>query len=340
MRDIFSFVELARSQKAQGLLLQAGNSPLADFIHSNAKITDLPLSVGELTGWLDSFLSPREKSLFKEKGFVSGNRVSGALVIKWQAVFGKDDMYVHFAWRDQQAEDNSKWELPAILNAQFAKESGLTLVVGPTRSGRTAFLQKLCKDLVKDHRRAVIYASPAQDFLPQAGVTRVSMSTLAQYGQGHEPPGYVVIDSSEENLLPAAIRIVEQGAQVIWTLGGSDVVSALRRVSFRPADGLYERLIEALQTSVAVRLIPAIEGGVLPVLEMIAMNSAVKERLQGKDFVGALSLVNELAERSGTRTLNQCLLNHLLKRKIDLKTGFAASLYPDELDAMLKKVGV
>ncbi|MGE5085298.1 MAG: hypothetical protein ACM3MG_03295 [Bacillota bacterium] len=45
-------------------------------------------------------------------------------------------------------------------------------------------------------------------------------------------------------------------------------------------------------------------------------------------------------ENSGILTLNQSLLQHLIRRRIDLKTAFETSREPDHLDQLLKKVGI
>ena len=45
-------------------------------------------------------------------------------------------------------------------------------------------------------------------------------------------------------------------------------------------------------------------------------------------------------ERTGMVTMNQSLMGLLIKRKIDVKTAFASSPDPDQLDGMLKRAGI
>lgn len=340
MKDLFSYIELARERKCRGVLLQAGSPPQGDLLSSMVSFTDLPMAASDVPALMEAFLSPREKSQLKEKGFIAGTRNSGQMLMKWHAVLAREDSFIHCTWRDVQLEEVNRWEIPALLVNQFGKDSGLTLIAGPSRSGRTAFLQRLSREILKDKRQPLFLASLTQDFAPQPGLSRLSLQVLSQYGRGYEPPGLVLVDSAEDSELEIGVRLAEQGNQVIWVTSGSDVIGALKRLSFRSAPGGYERLVEVLQSSVALRLIPALEGDLVPVLEMIAINQSVKEFLQARNFSKAFDFVKEGAERSGSRTLNQSLLGYMLKRKIDLKTGFATSLYPDELDGMLKKVGV
>jgi twitching motility protein PilT len=44
--------------------------------------------------------------------------------------------------------------------------------------------------------------------------------------------------------------------------------------------------------------------------------------------------------KTGMVTLNQSLLNLILKRKIDIKNAFEESADVEELDSMLKKAGI
>ena len=40
------------------------------------------------------------------------------------------------------------------------------------------------------------------------------------------------------------------------------------------------------------------------------------------------------------QSLNQALIQRLIRRKIDVKSAFAASIDPDQLDVQLKKLGL
>jgi twitching motility protein PilT len=50
--------------------------------------------------------------------------------------------------------------------------------------------------------------------------------------------------------------------------------------------------------------------------------------------------MNDKTEKLGMRTMNQSLFQLLMKRKIELKTAFEFSPAPEDLDLILKKVGV
>ena len=45
-------------------------------------------------------------------------------------------------------------------------------------------------------------------------------------------------------------------------------------------------------------------------------------------------------DKSGMQTMNQCLFNLVIKRRIDVRQAFINSPAPDELDKMLKEAGV
>jgi twitching motility protein PilT len=62
--------------------------------------------------------------------------------------------------------------------------------------------------------------------------------------------------------------------------------------------------------------------------------------LQNNDLSGLEKMMRESDKDSGMRTINQSLINLIIRRKIDLKKGFELSPAPSELDSMLKQIGI
>lgn len=340
MKDLFGWIEMARAQKAQGLLLQSGSAPLANHAHGYQRLDDEPLVPADLAGQLDGFLSPREKSTVKECGFVSGYRKLGLLAGKFQVVRSREDLLVSFQWRNPQIEELSKWEVPTLLLGQLAKEGGLSFVVGPQLSGKTAFLARLAREFIREKKGVVVYAAPESEIESIPGVTRVPLAVLQAPGQTLNGVRVLFLDAPDENALEIAVRYAERGVNVVVTQYGADVFEVLRRVHVNQGAGLSHRIAAVFQAGVATRILPGVDGSAQTALEFVVASGNLKASLARGAFDEARAEVKAHADKTGVRSLNQSILNLLLKRKVDLKTGFAVSLYPDELDEMLKKVGI
>lgn len=70
------------------------------------------------------------------------------------------------------------------------------------------------------------------------------------------------------------------------------------------------------------------------------MKPQVRGLIEDQDLKSLENLLTQAPENSGILTLNQSLLQHLIRRRVDLKTAFEVSRDPDNLDQLLKKVGI
>lgn len=340
MTDLFSWIEKARHKKFSGLILRAQAVPQVFSLGVSQNLEDRALEVDELSHEIDGFLNPREKNLLKEKGVLASARPLHQGIIKFQVLGSREDLMISFQWRNHQQEEHSKWEVPQLLTSQILKEGGLSLVVGPPASGRTAFISRFCKEIAREKKGGVLICSQDHEIELIPGATRMTPSGLGALVQNWHSPRTIIIDSSDPQALLMAVELAERGMNVFLTMNGQDVLSLLRRLSYAHKNGLFERTILSLQAGVALRLLPGVDQSPQCAQEVILINSMVRELLLSGTFVEAQNHLKNETDKSGVRTLNQSLMNLLLKRKIDLKTGFSASLYPDELDEMLKKVGI
>jgi twitching motility protein PilT len=139
-----------------------------------------------------------------------------------------------------------------------------------------------------------------------------------------------------------AVQLAEFGVRVLLTLPFVDIETSLRRLAEKieaePEIG-HKRIVSVLQIAMSLKLLPGLDEKVQPAFELLFATNEVKQALYEKNWNEAENLIRISGEKTGMRTMNQSLMNLMLKRKIDLKAGFATSPRPDELDRMLEKVG-
>jgi twitching motility protein PilT len=87
-------------------------------------------------------------------------------------------------------------------------------------------------------------------------------------------------------------------------------------------------------------LLPSLQGGRAAAIEFLAMTPSIRNLVRENKLhqVGGMMQVGQ--DKSGMVTMNQSLMQLLMRRRIDAKTAFAASPEPEQLDQMLKKAGV
>ena len=88
------------------------------------------------------------------------------------------------------------------------------------------------------------------------------------------------------------------------------------------------------------KLIPGVGGRPVLASELLLPTPSIRKAIRAENF----DLINESILADGTKagmvTMNQSLMNLLVKRKIELRNAFESSPDPDELDQMLKKAGI
>jgi twitching motility protein PilT len=95
-----------------------------------------------------------------------------------------------------------------------------------------------------------------------------------------------------------------------------------------------------LNAVICQRLLPAIGGGVVAATEILVMNSSVRNLIRENKLHQIYGMMQVGQNKSGMVTLNQSLMNLIMKRKVDVKVAFEETPDVDELDHMLRKAGV
>ncbi|MNL32861.1 hypothetical protein D3C87_1547390 [compost metagenome] len=141
-----------------------------------------------------------------------------------------------------------------------------------------------------------------------------------------------------------AVQFAEKGLFVICSLSAPTMANTLRRAISAVGEAFEDmgaaRLSEVLSLCVGQYALAGLSGDQAFVHEVLLTTPQVRHMIEHKDIRGIETLLKTAPENSGQISLNQSLLQNLIRRKIDIKTAFEVSQDPDGLDALLKKVGI
>jgi len=234
------------------------------------------------------------------------------------------------------------FSLPASVTEIIKRGSGLNVICGPQRSGRSTLANLLCEKINEENEQAIAVITEDSTNYSDINCALFGNEMLTKGLQFFRGFDLIVIDSQASCSWQKAAELAEVGYRVILTLPFPGVKVAIERFSERLDSNLeigQKRLSSILQLVVGLRLIPAVENGYHSAYELLLITNEVREALLTDDWDKIENLMSTQGEKTGMRTLNQCLMNLMLKRKIDLKVGFSESPRPEELDQMLEKVG-
>lgn len=216
-------------------------------------------------------------------------------------------------------------QMPQILLETAARRRGLILLCGDRFSGLAATAQALWKKTATGDRRGVNLTSGGNQSIEDADV--------------------IFVDGDfDRDRLDRLCTWVEEGRLVVVLQSAPAPLVALRRWLGRlNGEGrahMIWRLCDALQLCLGQMAVPGLGGDRVLAHEVILMTPLLRSALESENLHAADETLKLGDETAGTVSFNQSLLQHLIRRRIDMRTAFEATRDPIDLDQLLKKVGL
>lgn len=239
--------------------------------------------------------------------------------------------------------------LPPVLRQFVRANQGFVIVAGPSGQGKSTTLASIVDEI--NHTRAehiitiedpIEYVfSDDKSVIDQREVTKdtktFAKALRATFRQ--DPDVIMVGEMRDQETIGTALTAAETGHLVFATLHTNSAGQTIHRIvdSF-PAeqqDQVRAQLSVSLLGVVSQRLIPRIEGGLIPACEVLMVNTAVSNIIR-ENKVHELPLVIETSSEDGMISLNRALANLVKIREITLDNALQYSLNPVDLRSLVR----
>ncbi|HVK60304.1 MAG TPA: type IV pilus twitching motility protein PilT [Bdellovibrionales bacterium] len=248
----------------------------------------------------------------------------------------------------------SDLNLPPAIAELTGLPYGMVLVTGPTGSGKSTTIASMLDKINAERFGHIVTMEDPIEFVHQHKNCIVNQREIGTDTAGYkeamksllrQDPDYCLMGELRDlETIEAAINTAETGHLVFGTLHTNSAVSTINRiVNVFPGDQqdrIRVLLSFTLQAVISQRLLPSLQGGRVAAIEFMLMTTSIRNLVREGKLHQIPAMMQVGQERSGMVTMNQSLMNLLIKRKIDVKTAFAASPEPEQLDSMLKKAGI
>jgi twitching motility protein PilT len=339
----------ALALKASELVLAPGYSPRFRVGNSWHYQNQLALDPKKIREYILPILDEEQKASLENSGMSQGSIKWLETVVRWQILSSERGLSAHFQW--SRADKEESWNFPQSVFEILEKGHGLTLVSAPKRSGKSSAVRSLLSGLSAKKIHISIFSdyneSNQADFESEN-----KLDSLIEYFPTERldvlhscqlSSDIIVIDSAHENVLIPAYNFAKRGYNVILTWSALSTIAAFEDIALglgmgQKQDGL-KRLAQVFQMALGVKVVCGIDSHMQPVYELIMGIHQLKSHLAEGRWELMDSLIQSSGEKTGMRSMNQSLMQLLLKRKIELKVGFESSTKPDELDLLLRKAG-
>ena len=241
--------------------------------------------------------------------------------------------------------------LPPILKEIATVQRGIVLASGTTGCGKSTTLAALIQHInVTEKRRIITVEDPIEyvfkDDLSlisqrEVGFDTVSFHDALKYILRQDPDVIMVGEMRDAESFRAALTASETGHLVFSTVHTDTASQTTSRIlnffPFTERDQIRMSLSVNLRAVLCQRLIPSIQGGVVPAIEIL-MNTPTVRKLIEKNQMEKLSAAIETGTEDGMQTFNQAICRMIKSGIITEEEGMPRSTNPETLKMNLQGI--
>lgn len=338
----------ARAKKAEKFLFVVGSEPR---VRLSSGWMSLRASPGLVTEWnllQQSLLSNQQRTTLETVGVVQGEASFENVRVGF-SFFQHDNTMKAILDMDLEG-GRQDIQLPPSLQEACLRMKGLVLLSGPGEAGQLWALHSILQKLGEE--KSFVGVVLSRDSFPQVREAKACyLYHNGDFSRPEEKEGLmagvdmVIFEGfGDDHSFEEALALSERGFFVIYSMKSPSVTNALRRCLSVLGEKYGEhgapRMAEVLSVAAGQYPVVGLNGERIFAHEVLLVKPQVRALIEREDVKSLEELMVSTTENAGILTLNQSLLQHLIRRRVDIKTAFEVSRDPDSLDQLLKKVGI
>lgn len=238
--------------------------------------------------------------------------------------------------------------MPPVLT-ELIKQQGFLLIVGPTGHGKSTTLAALI-DYV-NHNRAdhIITVEDPIEYLftsdraiidqREVGSDTIDFPHALKSVFREDVDVAMIGEMRDAETMATAVTAAETGHLVISSLHTNNAAQTIDRVIDTFPGSQQQQIRTQLSSTligiISQRLIPRISGGLIPAVEVLIANSAVRNLIR-ENRTHEIDLVVETSLDVGMISLNRSLMDLVRRGEISMESAISYSLNPEELQSIVK----
>jgi len=348
--ELFELLEVVGKQNASDLHISVGRHPTLRIDGDLIPLVKKPIITPEdAQGLVLALLNEEQKQRFlKEKELDFAYSYKDKARFRVNVFFQQGYMGASLRFLPFKIKTLKELSLPSVLEKFTQHTQGFFLVVGPSGHGKSTTLAALI-DIINHKRNdhIITIEDPIEYIFTQdrciidqreVGFDTESFHRALRSAFRQDPDVIMVGEMRDLETISTALTAAETGHLVFATLHTNNAAQTIDRIidSF-PASAQSQIKIQLAATLLGVvsqRLIPRIEGGRIPAVEIMFSNPAVRNLVrEGKTH--QLDMVIETSAEEGMISLNKSLADLVHKGEISLENAELYSLNPSELRELI-----
>ncbi|TLM80573.1 MAG: PilT/PilU family type 4a pilus ATPase [Actinobacteria bacterium] len=356
MAEIDGLLKLMTEKGSSDLHIKAGSPPAIRLNGRLFVLTDLPSLSAEATYQLAvGMMDERQKASYENHHEIDF-AYSLAGVGRFRVNVFKQRGSVGVTLR-RVATDRAGIEelgLPAVVGRLSDEPRGLILVTGTAGSGKTTTLAAMIDHINATREGHIVTIEDPIEVLHadkkcivnqrEIGIDTDSYADALRHVVRQDPDIILIGEMRDHETVSAALTAAEIGNLVLSTLHTIDATETINRIIdfFPPYQHKQVRLMLAstLRGIISLRLIPSIQGGLVPAVEVLVATGTIREYITDPEKTYLIRDAMEEGEYYGMQTFDQSLLHLYRDRRITLDDAMAMAHNAHDFKIKVRQLGL
>lgn len=353
--NISELLNLTIKNKASDLHLLAGIPPSIRVDGNLFPVSSYaPLSPENIEEMVFSLLKPDQKEhLMANKEFdfsfgFGGGTYGNLGRFRTNLYFQRGILSAAFRFLLPNIRTIDELRMPKVVHTFPQLKQGFVLVTGPTGQGKSTTLAAIINEINLNKPAHILTVEDPIEYIYPNGKSIISQREMnidthswnnALRSALREDPDVVLIgEMRDPETISSAITIAETGHLVFSTLHTNSASQTIDRIidSFPASqqNQIKSQLASSLKGIISQRLVPMINGGRIPAVEVLVGTSAVASNIrEGKTHL--IDSIIQTSGESGMMTLETSLSALVMSGSISLEAARTYAVRPDELSRMV-----
>ncbi len=244
--------------------------------------------------------------------------------------------------------------LPPVIRQLADEPRGLILVTGTAGSGKTTTLAAMIDHINSTREGHIVTIEDPIEVLHQdkkcivnqreIGIDTESYADALRHVVRQDPDVVLIGEMRDHETVSAALTAAEIGNLVLSTLHTIDATETISRIIdfFPPYQQKQVRLMLAatLKGIVCLRLVPSLQGGLVPAVEVLVMTGTIREYITDAEKTYMIRDAMEEGQYYGMQTFDQSLLSLYQNRQVTLDDAIAMAHNAHDFKIKVRQMGI
>jgi len=349
--DITEMLRITVERKASDLHIAVGRPPVIRVDGTLVDIDHPPLSAADTRRLIYGILTDIQKQKFEDlKDLDFSLSVTNVARFRVNAHFQRGSVAGAFRLIPGQIKSFEELNLPKqVCEMLCSRPNGLTMVTGPTGSGKSTTLAAMLDKINGDRACHIITAEDPIEYLHphkkalveqrEINEDTLSFSAALKYALRQDPDVILVGEMRDLETISAAVTAAETGHLVFSTLHTVDVVQTVDRIIdvFPPHQQEQIRVMLAgvVEGILSQRLLPCLRGGRVSAIEILLGTDAIRNMIrEGKTH--QVPAFMEAGSKYGMVTMDRALYDLCRRGMLAKDLAIVNSKKPEEFKKLLQ----